>query len=145
MGELRSGSTTGIVARTESGSFPLGFSRNTVINKIISATEEAGIGDIRTREALLHYVQFRGNLQRALMVNLPLTRIGFEPSMNDGWYQFRAPNLFLPDLVSGKIVMAIYNLIVTNKTLTVAMRQTLTENLAFIALNALDRYEIGLT
>jgi len=143
MSDLRSASLTGIITLTDKGRFALGFTRSVSAARRIRQTEEMGIGDHRTRAVVMHAINFSGNLNRCMLINETLTSIGFAPA-DETWFTFNAPSLFFPDLVDGKMSLAIYQLYIQNQNFTIAVQQTLQEQISFLSLNVLDRYELGL-
>jgi hypothetical protein len=143
--QLRSASTVGFYMVGESGvPLPLGFTRNVSFNKIIEATQEAGIGDLKPRENLLHFFTFRGNMNKSYMLKKPLTQMGVVPTA-ENYRTFTEPTIYIPDLLTGKLIYAAFKILINNQTYTIAMRQPITEAISFLALNVLDSYELGIT
>lgn len=143
--QLRSASTVGYYIVGESGTpLPIGFARNASFNKIIEASQEAGIGDLKPQENLIHFFTFRGNWNQSYTIKKPLTQMQVIPTAAN-YRTFVEPTLYIPDLVTGELIFAVYKILINNQNYTIAMRQPLAQAISFLALNVLDRFELGMT
>ena len=139
---LRSASVLGFQVITPNGGFPFQFGNNLTLNIITDLTEEAGIGDLETREVERHFRRARWNLRQAVVFPKPLTELGFLPH-HGNWASFEAPDVVIVDLVTMLVAYFARSLEASNQSITIQQRATVNQNFNGIARQLFDAYTLN--
>jgi len=141
MGDLTSPSLLGLVAFTDYGMIPFGFAENLSANANMNSEELRGFGDFWTREVVPHGGGFQGSFGHAIMLSLPLSRMGILPTKEN--YAILQPfNLFLPSLGTGKMYLALYQCRLRTYNRNIALNRAPRGQASFLCLNVVDGWQI---
>lgn len=141
MGDLTSPSLLGLVAQTVYGMIPFGFCENLSANANLNSEELRGFGDFWTREVVTHGGGFQGSFGHAVMLSLPLSRMGILPT-KENVLILKPFNLFLPALATGKIFLALYQGVIRTYNRAIALNRVPRGQASFLCLNVADGWQI---